>query len=174
MQKEQEMGGGVVETYNERSETEIGHTERIGEDDARQDLLHVNSRVVSKQPYIIEIMNQREQARWRTGSLPALQFSRFSARGSVASPCGSSHGPLLATKCNKSDNSTWQMPAQKMMENNRWEGTVFTDLHSLWTASGIWRRDTSSKQYELHLESRRRAESSGNTGNRRATRGTDM
>ena len=81
MQKEQEMGGGVVETYNERSETEIGHTERIGEDDARQDLLHVNSRAVSKQPYIIEIMNQREQARWRTAggwfaAGPAVQRTR--------------------------------------------------------------------------------------------------
>ena len=104
--------------------------------------------------------------RFAAGSLPALQFSRFSARGSMASPCGSSHGPLLATKCNKSDNSTWQMPAQKITENNRWEAQsrFFTDLHTLWTASGIWRRDTSSKQYELHLESRRRAESSGNTG----------
>ena len=74
--------------------------------------------------------------RFAAGSLPALQFSRFSARGSMASPCGSSHGPLLATKCNKSDNSTWQMPAQKIMENNRWEGRHSLDFSRTFTACG--------------------------------------
>ena len=135
MQKEQEMegGGGVVETYNEGKQ---GHTVRIGEDDARQDLLHVNSRAVSKQPYIIEIMNQREQARWRTaGGRFAAGFLR-TACARVASPCGSGHGSLLATKCNKSDNSTWQMPAQKIMENHRWEGRHSLDFSQTSTACG--------------------------------------
>ena len=69
--------------------------------DARQDMLHVSSRAVSKQPYIIEIMNQREQARWRTaGGRFAAGFLR-TACARVASPCGSGHGSLLATKCNK-------------------------------------------------------------------------
>jgi hypothetical protein len=67
--------------------------------DARQDMLHVSSRAVSKQPYIIEIMNQREQARWRTaGGWFAASFLRTAC---ARSPCGSGHGSLLATKCNK-------------------------------------------------------------------------
>ena len=90
----------MVETYNEGKQ---GHTVRIGEDDARQDLLHVNSRAVSKQPYIIEIMNQREQARWRTGSLPA--------RCRPCSSAASAHEAVWRARAGQATGRFWQQSA---------------------------------------------------------------
>ena len=80
MQKEQEMGGWSKRTANRNKDTPTQKKTR----DARQDMLHVSSRAVSKQPYIIEIMNQREQARWRTaGGWFAAGFLRTACARSL-------------------------------------------------------------------------------------------
>ena len=111
--KNKKWGGWSKRTAKRNKDTPTQKKTR----DARQDMLHVSSRAVSKQPYIIEIMNQREQARWRTaGGWFAAGFLR-TACARVASP-GQATGRFWqqsATKCNKSDDSTWQMPAQKIM-----------------------------------------------------------
>ena len=116
--------------------------------------------------------------RFAAGSLPALQFSRFSARGSMASPCGSGHGPLLATKCNKSDNSTWQMPAQKIMENT--VGRHSLDFSQTSTAcgqlpaSGDATRAASNMNYILNRASGLSPVATQATGGGYPTRGTDI